>query len=87
MIFRCELSLDDFNCVNELTNYLKKVTGTNITCSLSLKDIKSYIDIKRDQYIEQGEAHLYNWANSIGFQENETLVYKSEVNILKTSLI
>lgn len=68
-----------FNSINEVTRYMKGVTSSNIICSLSMNDLKTYLEMKLEKYINHGEPRFFNSTEYLGLQSNGTLVLSREV--------
>lgn len=77
---RCQLSLESFNNLSEFTVFLKTNTQSNIQCSMSVVDIKSYIDIKYDEYLERRLPNLLRSAHHLGLQPADgTVIFDNKV--------
>lgn len=57
-------------------------------CSMSMVDIKSYLEIKLDEYINRGVPKALKCASDLGLQKDGTVVLNSEVcTRLTTSML
>lgn len=77
--YRCQFPIEAFNSVNEVTKYLKDVTSSNIICSLSMVDLKTYLEMKYETYMAHGVPRLFNSAEYLGLQNNGTIVFSRQV--------
>ena len=68
------LAIEDFNNVNDFIRYIKGVTGTTVTCSLTLQEVKAYITLKHQCYLDEGLARRFKVARNLGLQKDCVLV-------------
>ena len=68
-----------FSQMNELTKYLKLVTSCNITCSLSMADFKTYLDLKQDNYVATGKQNIITAVEFSGLQADGSVVFSDKV--------
>lgn len=73
------MSLESINNLDDSTIFLKAKTETNIQCSMSLVDIKSYIDIKYDQYLQRGIPNVLRSAHHLGLEPADGAVIFDKV--------
>lgn len=82
IIFSCLFSVEAFRTAGEVQTFLKRITNTTVLCSLSVTDLITFMDMKRDQYIDKGQFKLFHCAEYIGLQQDGTLVFSHEVKML-----
>lgn len=85
MLCRCCLAIEEYRVINDLIAYMKSVTGRNIMSTLSLIDIKKYIQSKYLSYCNgTNQDKQFFLTNYIGLQQGIEMVFvvNAEVSTL-----